>query len=112
MTSSLKDPRTPFFFQTCTEMVIPLGVNTNDTMFQFDPFDLNKHASECQEAFGVTPRPNWIATNFGGHVSFQLPNFIYLFFSESLTLFIRNKELPIFNYLFLVFSKYSASLCL
>ncbi|RVX19934.1 Lysosomal Pro-X carboxypeptidase [Vitis vinifera] len=52
---------------TCTEMVMPIGHGANDTMFQAWPFDLNNHTKTCQDLFGVTPRPHWITTEFGGH---------------------------------------------
>ncbi|PON71206.1 Peptidase S [Trema orientale] len=54
-------------WQTCTEMVMPIGYGANETMFQYSPFDLNNFTKSCQELFGVTPRPHWITTEFGGH---------------------------------------------
>ncbi|KAI9196178.1 hypothetical protein LWI28_021676 [Acer negundo] len=57
-------------WQTCTEMVMPIGHGGNDTMFEAWPFDLNNLTRTCQAVFGVTPRPHWITTEFGGHVSF------------------------------------------
>ncbi|KAA8550277.1 hypothetical protein F0562_001961 [Nyssa sinensis] len=54
-------------WQTCTEMVIPIGNGDNDTMFQPSPFDLNNFTRTCEGLFGVTPRPHWITTEFGGH---------------------------------------------
>ncbi|KAA8550274.1 hypothetical protein F0562_001958 [Nyssa sinensis] len=54
-------------WQTCTEMVMPIGNGDNDTMFQPSPFDLNNFTRTCEGLFGVTPRPHWITTEFGGH---------------------------------------------
>ncbi|KAK0603834.1 hypothetical protein LWI29_009143 [Acer saccharum] len=54
-------------WQTCTEMVMPIGYGGNDTMFEAWPFDLNNLTRTCQAVFGVTPRPHWITTEFGGH---------------------------------------------
>ncbi|KAH9700236.1 prolylcarboxypeptidase-like protein [Citrus sinensis] len=54
-------------WQTCTEMVMPIGHGENDTMFQGSPFDLNNYTKSCQALFGVTPKPHWITTEFGGH---------------------------------------------
>ncbi|KAL8237099.1 hypothetical protein R6Q59_018180 [Mikania micrantha] len=48
-------------------MVMPFGRGENDTMFQADPFDLDEYTKECQQVFGVTPRPYWIPIEFGGH---------------------------------------------
>lgn len=56
------------FLQTCSEMVMPIGRGINDTMFPPAPFDLQDYTKECQKRFGVTPRPHWITTEFGGHV--------------------------------------------
>ncbi|XP_071698632.1 uncharacterized protein [Rutidosis leptorrhynchoides] len=54
-------------WQSCTEMVMPFGRGENDTMYQANPFDLNKYIKECQQVFGVTPRPYWIPVEFGGY---------------------------------------------
>ncbi|KAK7261278.1 hypothetical protein RIF29_27587 [Crotalaria pallida] len=51
---------------TCTEMVIPIGKG-NDTMFQPDPFSLELFAKECKKQYGVSPRPHWVTTYYGGH---------------------------------------------
>lgn len=57
--------------QTCTEMVMPIAVGENDTntMFQPSPFDIKNYTKTCQALFGVTPRPHWVTTEFGGHVN-------------------------------------------
>jgi lysosomal Pro-X carboxypeptidase len=60
---------TCFVIQACTEMVMPIGCGSNDTMFQAHPFDINKYTMDCQKELGVTPRPHWITTEFGGHLS-------------------------------------------
>ncbi|KVI00107.1 Peptidase S28 [Cynara cardunculus var. scolymus] len=54
-------------WQSCTEMVMPMGRGENDTMFQADPFDLDKYSKECEQVFGVTPRPYWAPIEFGGY---------------------------------------------
>lgn len=54
-------------WQSCTQMVMPMGRGENDTIFQADPFDLDKYAEECRKVFGVTPRPYWIPIEFGGY---------------------------------------------
>ncbi|KAL5704268.1 lysosomal Pro-Xaa carboxypeptidase [Ranunculus cassubicifolius] len=57
-----------WFWQTCTEMVIPIGYHKNETMFDREnPFDLKAFTRGCQSKFGVTPRPHWITTEYGGH---------------------------------------------
>ncbi|KAJ6720184.1 PROTEASE S28 PRO-X CARBOXYPEPTIDASE-RELATED [Salix viminalis] len=54
-------------WQTCSELVIPIGRGSNDTMFPADPFDLKEYIEECKRTFGVPPRPHWITTYYGGH---------------------------------------------
>ncbi|WRX31859.1 Peptidase S28 - like 4 [Theobroma cacao] len=57
-----------WFWQTCTEIVMPIGHGENVTMFQASPFDLENYTRTCLEIFGVSPTPHWIITEFGGHV--------------------------------------------
>lgn len=45
--------------QGCTEMVFPISSNGTSDMFLPEYFDLGAWVTECQEAFGVTPRPLW-----------------------------------------------------
>ncbi|TKY48589.1 Lysosomal Pro-X carboxypeptidase [Spatholobus suberectus] len=53
-------------WQTCSEMVIPIGI-VNNTMFQPDPFIFKSFAKDCKKQFGVSPRPHWVTTYYGGH---------------------------------------------
>ncbi|CAI0452732.1 unnamed protein product [Linum tenue] len=54
-------------WQTCSEMVIPIGYG-NDTMFgSEEAFNLTKFSNECREKYGVAPRPHWVTTYYGGH---------------------------------------------
>lgn len=54
-------------WQTCSEMVMPVGRGSNDTMFQAAPFDVKKFSKGCSDNYGVSPRPHWITTYYGGH---------------------------------------------
>ncbi|KDP43937.1 hypothetical protein JCGZ_05404 [Jatropha curcas] len=54
-------------WQTCTEIVMPIGYGDNETMFQAEPFDLKNYTRDCVNCFGVVPRPHWVTTEFGGH---------------------------------------------
>lgn len=49
-------------------MVMPIGRGQDDTMFPTAPFDLNSFVKGCERYYGVTPRPHWITTYYGGHV--------------------------------------------
>ncbi|TYI18865.1 hypothetical protein ES332_A07G123100v1 [Gossypium tomentosum] len=53
-------------WQTCSEMVMPVGVGEN-TMFQPNPFDLNTFINDCIRTYGVAPRPHWITSYYGGN---------------------------------------------
>uniref|UniRef100_A0A2N9GMD1 Lysosomal Pro-X carboxypeptidase n=1 Tax=Fagus sylvatica TaxID=28930 RepID=A0A2N9GMD1_FAGSY len=53
-------------WQTCSEMVIPIGRN-NDTMFPPDPFILSSYIEYCTSMYGVPPRPHWVTSYYGGH---------------------------------------------
>ncbi|XVF46806.1 hypothetical protein PTKIN_Ptkin03bG0057900 [Pterospermum kingtungense] len=68
--------RSGWYWQTCTEMVMPIGHGANDTMFQASPFDIENYTRTCLDIFGVSPRPHWITTEFGGHdIKSTLGNF-------------------------------------
>nr|GLL33996.1 lysosomal Pro-X carboxypeptidase-like [Ipomoea trifida] len=54
-------------WQTCSEMVIPIGRDSGDTMFYPAPFDLQQFSQYCINLFHVPPRPHWITTYYGGH---------------------------------------------
>lgn len=56
---------------------MPIGHGENDTMFQASPFDLNNYTKSCQALFGVTPKPHWITTEFGGHVYMHLLHYLH-----------------------------------
>ncbi|XP_019052915.1 PREDICTED: lysosomal Pro-X carboxypeptidase-like [Nelumbo nucifera] len=59
---------TAWSWQTCTEMVMPIGGGINATLFPHaQHFDLNAGIEYCKSFYGVSPRPHWITTHFGGH---------------------------------------------
>lgn len=60
------------FGQVCSELVIPVGIGVNDTMFQPDPFNLKQFINGCRSLYGVSPRSHLITTYYGGHVLFCL----------------------------------------
>ncbi|KAJ7981089.1 Lysosomal Pro-X carboxypeptidase [Quillaja saponaria] len=53
-------------WQTCSEMVFPIGHDSKDSMFPPSPFDLNKFINECKSLFGVLPQLHWVTTYYGG----------------------------------------------
>ncbi|KAL6341939.1 hypothetical protein AAG906_038184 [Vitis piasezkii] len=54
-------------WQTCSEIVIPIGRGVNDTMFPPAPFNLTTFSQDCTSLYGVAPRPHWYTTYYGGH---------------------------------------------
>ncbi|CAK9186785.1 unnamed protein product [Ilex paraguariensis] len=54
-------------WQTCTEMVIPIGRGGNNSMFPPEPFNLKRFIRNCKRMYGVQPRPRWVTSYYGGH---------------------------------------------
>ncbi|XVF69051.1 hypothetical protein PTKIN_Ptkin11bG0050200 [Pterospermum kingtungense] len=54
-------------WQSCSEMVMPIGHGNNDSMFPPAPFNLNSFIRKCKSLFGVQPQPHWVSTYYGGH---------------------------------------------
>ncbi|XP_057981109.1 uncharacterized protein LOC131166533 [Malania oleifera] len=54
-------------WQTCSDITIRMGRGNNTLFGAADPFDLNKYLKYCKNKYGVTPRPLWITTYYGGH---------------------------------------------
>lgn len=54
-------------WQACTEMVMPMSSNPENSIFPRFTFDIDSYKQDCFNMFGVEPRPHWITTEFGGH---------------------------------------------
>ncbi|KAL6005361.1 hypothetical protein ACLOJK_005927 [Asimina triloba] len=54
-------------WQACTEMILTIGGNRADSIFPQSNYNYSNRAKLCEANFGVTPRPHWITTEFGGH---------------------------------------------
>ncbi|ESQ50148.1 hypothetical protein EUTSA_v10001967mg [Eutrema salsugineum] len=52
-------------WQSCSEIVMPIGYDKQDTMFQLAPFNMTSFIEGCKSYYGVPPRPHWIMTYFG-----------------------------------------------
>ncbi|XP_045802764.1 lysosomal Pro-X carboxypeptidase-like [Trifolium pratense] len=62
-------------WQTCSEMVMPIG-SDNSSMFEPQPFNFTSFAAQCKRDFGVLPRRHWITTYYGGqHIELVLKRF-------------------------------------
>ncbi|KAG5559539.1 hypothetical protein RHGRI_009164 [Rhododendron griersonianum] len=53
-------------WQACTEMVMPMTCS-NESMFPPSSYDYKEFAEDCRTKYGVTPRPHWITTEYGGY---------------------------------------------
>lgn len=51
---------------------MPMSYSEGISMFPPYEFDYASYAEGCVKSFDVRPRPRWVTTEFGGHVSFFL----------------------------------------
>lgn len=65
------------FFQTCTEMVMPMCTDGVSDMFEPQKWDLNARSEECYKLWGVRPRPSWIISMYGGKNIYSHSNIIF-----------------------------------
>uniref|UniRef100_V9KNU6 Lysosomal Pro-X carboxypeptidase n=3 Tax=Callorhinchus milii TaxID=7868 RepID=V9KNU6_CALMI len=63
-TSSLDDQA--WYYQSCTEMVMPICADGINDMFEPAKWDFPAFSEDCYKTWGIRPRPDWIATNYGG----------------------------------------------
>lgn len=63
-------------------MVLPIGRGENDTMFFSSPFNLNEYIKDCKDMFGVSPRPHWVTTYYGGHVCIFLSHILIYYYIQ------------------------------
>ncbi|GIL59446.1 hypothetical protein Vafri_14127, partial [Volvox africanus] len=53
-------------FQWCAEMLMPFSKDGERDMFWEEPFDLQAAIAACNQSWGITPRPLWATTEWGG----------------------------------------------
>ncbi|KAI3683578.1 hypothetical protein L1987_84086 [Smallanthus sonchifolius] len=66
MSSEVSQTSIGWQWQGCSEMVIPIGITSNVSMFPSSPFDAKEFIDDCDKRFGVMPRPHWATTYYGG----------------------------------------------
>ncbi|KGN59164.1 lysosomal Pro-X carboxypeptidase [Cucumis sativus] len=54
-------------WQACTEMILPTGGNTKESIFPASTWHFADRFQFCKTFFDVEPRRIWIPTHFGGH---------------------------------------------
>ncbi|CAH2072131.1 unnamed protein product [Thlaspi arvense] len=47
------------------EIVMPIGHDAQDTMFQTEPFSMRRKIEKCESYYGVPPRPHWVTAHYG-----------------------------------------------
>ncbi|XP_010527988.1 PREDICTED: lysosomal Pro-X carboxypeptidase-like [Tarenaya hassleriana] len=55
-----------WMWQICSELVMPIGLDKQDTLFQTNPFNMSDYTSKCESMYGISPRPHWISAYYGG----------------------------------------------
>ncbi|MFT7803846.1 lysosomal Pro-X carboxypeptidase-like [Arapaima gigas] len=55
-----------WYYQACTEMVMPMCTDGVQDMFEPQPWNFEAFSEECYALFGVRPRPYWAGTVYGG----------------------------------------------
>ncbi|CAL0321957.1 unnamed protein product [Lupinus luteus] len=53
-------------WQMCSEIVMPIGHDRSDSMFQPAPFNMKEFVNKCNSLYGVLPQPHWVTTYYGG----------------------------------------------
>ncbi|CAL0318469.1 unnamed protein product [Lupinus luteus] len=53
-------------WQKCSEMLMPIGIDKEDSLFQPNPFNMTDFIDECKKRYGVVPQPHWVTTYYGG----------------------------------------------
>nr|XP_039263867.1 lysosomal Pro-X carboxypeptidase-like [Styela clava] len=66
-----------WYYQTCTEMVMPFCADGFNDMFKPAKWTIEDFTKECQKKFGTTPRPVWPILQFGGRDWSQESNIIF-----------------------------------
>lgn len=64
-------------------MVMPMSSSKDVSMFPTFDYNYSSFQEECWKDFSVKPRPRWITTEFGGHVSGWCFSNLYLPFNSN-----------------------------
>jgi lysosomal Pro-X carboxypeptidase len=66
-------------YQACTEMVMPMSSGGPNDLFPPSAWNLTEYIQHCQDSkkWGVTPRPYWTQTYYGGKKILPATNIIF-----------------------------------
>jgi lysosomal Pro-X carboxypeptidase len=64
-------------YQSCTEMVMPFCYDGTNDMFEAQAWDMDQYTKDCQETWGVTPRPSLANTLYGGRSLEAASNIVF-----------------------------------
>ncbi|RYR11630.1 hypothetical protein Ahy_B04g069135 [Arachis hypogaea] len=53
-------------WQTCSEIIVPISIDEDASMFQPRPFNMENYLDSCEQQYSVIPLPHWIITYYGG----------------------------------------------
>nr|XP_043610462.1 lysosomal Pro-X carboxypeptidase [Erigeron canadensis] len=67
LTSRVSQTSIGWRWQACSEMVMPIGITSNISMFQSEPYEEKLVIDDCVNRYGVRPRPHWATTYYGGY---------------------------------------------
>ena len=66
-----------WYYQTCTEFVMPFCSDGKQDMFMPHDFNLDAYEKNCLQQFGTHPRPNWPEIYFNVDTMKQIGNIIF-----------------------------------
>ncbi|XP_064414031.1 lysosomal Pro-X carboxypeptidase [Latimeria chalumnae] len=66
-----------WYYQACTEMVMPMCSDGINDMFEPQQWDFNVYSEECYRLWRVKPREAWITTVYGGKNISSYSNIIF-----------------------------------
>merc|ERR1712032_1600177 len=64
-------------YQSCTEMVMPFCYDGTNDMFEAQAWDMDQYTKDCQQTWGVTPRPALANTLYGGRSLEAASNIVF-----------------------------------
>ncbi|XP_037232844.1 lysosomal Pro-X carboxypeptidase isoform X1 [Falco biarmicus] len=66
-----------WYYQACTEMVMPMCTDGVNDMFEPQKWDFDAFSDQCYRFWGVRPRPSWILSMYGGKNISSYSNIVF-----------------------------------